>query len=95
MRLLRVSNQNVMAKDVYDGDGYDNKGRDEDDVVSLGANPVVICVYPSTTLQLKMNSACRGQGRTNKSPNIVPLILVGTAFGPGFIVINFMLNVVA
>ena len=93
-----------MAKDAYDGDGSDNKGWDEDNVVSLGANPVVICVHQSMALQLKMNNACWGHGRTNKSPNIVPLILVGTAgvhvrlfcnFGPGFIIINFTPDIVA
>ena len=36
-----------MAKDAYVGDGSDNKGWDEDDVVSLGVNPVVIYVYQS------------------------------------------------
>ena len=65
---------------------------------------MVMCFYQLTTLQLKMNNACQGHGITNKSPNVVPLILLGTAgvhvrlfcnFGPGFIIINFTLDVVA
>ncbi|KAL3778057.1 hypothetical protein ACHAW5_011128 [Stephanodiscus triporus] len=97
MNSLRGSDENVISKEAYDGDGSDDDGREEDDVVSLGANPVVICVDRSTTMQMEMNDACRGRGGATEPPRVVPFISVETAgvharlfcdFGPCFVVID-------
>ncbi|KAL7543014.1 hypothetical protein ACHAXR_012304 [Thalassiosira sp. AJA248-18] len=50
-------------------EGIDDEEQD-DDVVSLGTNPVVVCVDRSITLQLEMNNACRrrdGNGQEGSS----------------------------
>ena len=93
-----------------DNDGQEEEEEEEEDdydddaVLSLGANPVVICVDRSTTTQLEMNDACRG-GRGDRrggdsrppSPRTVPFISVETAgvyarlfcdFGPNFVVVD-------
>ena len=70
----------------------DDEPYNDDVVISLGDHPIVICVDRSTTLQLKMNDACRNRGRS-----VVPFISVETAgvhaklfcdFGPNFVVID-------
>ncbi len=64
--------------------------------MSLGMNPVVVCVDQSTTAQLEMNDACRGYGRSDGEV-VVPFASVETAgvharlfcdFGPDFVVVG-------
>jgi len=86
--------------DLVAGDGDDDDEASSDDeregVVSLGTNPVVVCVDRSTTAQLEMNDACRGYGRSDGAA-VVPFVSVETAgvharlfcdFGPDFVVVD-------
>jgi len=89
LRLLRSDN------DVNGEEDYSDDGRD--DHISLGINPVVVCVDRSITSQLEMNNACRDQERSSFKPHVVPFISVETAgvhakvfcdFGPNFVVVD-------
>eukprot|EP00571_Detonula_confervacea_P000614 CAMPEP_0172319668 /NCGR_PEP_ID=MMETSP1058-20130122/38333_1 /TAXON_ID=83371 /ORGANISM="Detonula confervacea, Strain CCMP 353" /LENGTH=1432 /DNA_ID=CAMNT_0013034763 /DNA_START=69 /DNA_END=4364 /DNA_ORIENTATION=+ len=80
--------------DDVDDDGSDD-GQEEDNIISLGTNPVVVCVDRSITSQLEMNDACRDC--SSSKPRVVPFISVETAgvhaklfcdFGPKFIVVD-------
>ena len=84
------------SEDVEENDASD----DAQDNISLGANPVVVCVDRSITSQIEMNDACRDQECSSSSsqpPRIVPFISVETAgvharlfcdFGPNFVVVD-------
>ena len=69
----------------------DDDEQDDDVAVSFGSKPIVICIDRSTTLQLKVNDACR------EASHVVPFISVETAgvhakifcdFGPKFVVVD-------
>jgi ubiquitin-activating enzyme E1 len=87
MQLLRSENLGGIEDDESD-DGQDN--------ITLGNNPVVVCVDRSITAQLEMNDACRDQG-ANSNARIIPFLAVETAgvhaklfcdFGPKFTVVD-------
>mmetsp|Transcript_13904 Transcript_13904/g.27252 ORF Transcript_13904/g.27252 Transcript_13904/m.27252 type:complete len:1445 (+) Transcript_13904:148-4482(+) len=69
----------------------------EDNQISLGTNPVVVCIDRSMTAQLEMNDACRRHSSTGKEQSYVPFVSVETAgvharlfcdFGPHFVVVD-------
>eukprot|EP00577_Skeletonema_sp_RCC1716_P004352 CAMPEP_0113411772 /NCGR_PEP_ID=MMETSP0013_2-20120614/22462_1 /TAXON_ID=2843 ORGANISM="Skeletonema costatum, Strain 1716" /NCGR_SAMPLE_ID=MMETSP0013_2 /ASSEMBLY_ACC=CAM_ASM_000158 /LENGTH=1402 /DNA_ID=CAMNT_0000298185 /DNA_START=1399 /DNA_END=5607 /DNA_ORIENTATION=- /assembly_acc=CAM_ASM_000158 len=76
----------------------DKGGSEEEDAVSLGTNPVVVCIDRSQSVQLEMNDACRYKCiATGKSEASVPFVSVETAgvhsrvfcdFGPKFVVVD-------
>jgi len=88
-----AGNERDGSDDDDDDDGQEEEEEEDDDdedddaVLSLGANPVVICVDRSTTTQLEMNDACRGgrgdrrggDGRPPSPRGAVPFISVETA----------------
>jgi ubiquitin-activating enzyme E1 len=80
-----------------ESDGTDKRGSEED-AVSLGTNPVVVCIDRSQSMQLEMNDACRYKcAASGKSEASVPFVSVETAgvhsrvfcdFGPKFVVVD-------
>lgn len=90
MHLLQSENSG--ERDDYDesDDGQDN--------VTLGNNPVMVCVDRSISVQLEMNDACRYQlGSTTSKSRIIPFLSVETAgvhakifcdFGPKFTIVD-------
>ena len=77
----------------------DGTDKTEEDTVSLGTNPVVVCIDRSQSVQLEMNDACRykctASGKSEGSS--VPFVSVETAgvhsrvfcdFGPNFVVVD-------
>ncbi|KAL7445941.1 hypothetical protein ACHAXM_011760 [Skeletonema potamos] len=77
----------------------ESDGADKDeDTVSLGTNPVVVCIDRSQSVQLEMNDACRYRcTASGKSEASVPFVSVETAgvhsrvfcdFGPNFVVVD-------
>ena len=91
-----VDKQKIIVED--DEGGFDIEGNDidisddEKESISLGTNPVVVCVDRSISSQLTMNDACRGGGTST-----VPFISVETAgvytklfcdFGSNFVVVD-------
>ncbi|KAL9187802.1 hypothetical protein ACHAXT_006180 [Thalassiosira profunda] len=70
---------------------------DDEDSVSVGTNPVVVCVDRSTAAQLEMNNACRSRECSSSKAGVVPFLSVETAgvhakmfcdFGPNFVVVD-------
>ncbi|KAL7519500.1 hypothetical protein ACHAWX_005472, partial [Stephanocyclus meneghinianus] len=75
------------------GGEWDN---DEERSISLGSNPVVVCIDRSITAMMEMNDACRHKCQVSKSQSI-PFVSVKTAgvysqifcdFGPCFVVVD-------
>jgi len=71
----------------------DEGASEEEDTVTLGTNPVVVCVDRSQSVQLEMNDACRNKTTATS----VPFVSVETAgvhsrvfcdFGPKFVVVD-------
>ncbi|KAL3802952.1 hypothetical protein HJC23_011575 [Cyclotella cryptica] len=88
LELLRSSEEIAQ-----DGGEWDN---DEERTISLGSNPVVVCIDRSISAMLEMNDACRHKFQVSKSPPI-PFVSVKTAgvysqifcdFGPSFVVVD-------
>lgn len=79
-------------------DVAENGGTSEEEPISLGTNPVVVCIDRSQSVQLEMNDACRVKcSSTGKSEDSVPFVSVETAgvhsrvfcdFGPNFVVVD-------
>eukprot|EP00956_Cyclotella_meneghiniana_P020484 scaffold36296_cov115-Cyclotella_meneghiniana.AAC.12 len=68
---------------------------DEEDIITLGSNPVMVCIDRSTSAMLEMNDACRL--RCRKHAQAVPFVSMKTAgvysqifcdFGPSFVVVD-------
>ena len=68
---------------------------DDEESISLGTNPVMVCVDRSTSAMLEINDACRH--RCQKNAPSVPFVSVKTAgvysqlfcdFGPSFVVVD-------
>lgn len=81
----------------HDEDEISDEEEFEDKNISLGVNPVVVCIDRSMTAQLEMNDACRRQSSTGKEQSHVPFISVETAgvharifcdFGSQFVVVD-------
>ena len=78
-------------------DGDNECYEDDEDTVSLGTNPVVVCIDRSQSVQLEMNDACRKCNASGKAQSCVPFVSVETAgvhsrlfcdFGPNFVVVD-------
>ncbi|KAL7437868.1 hypothetical protein ACHAXH_005809 [Discostella pseudostelligera] len=89
MHLLQSENSGERDDDDSD-DGQDN--------VTLGNNPVMVCVDRSISVQVEMNDACRYQlGSTTSKSRIIPFLSVETTgvhakifcdFGPKFTIVD-------
>jgi len=101
-KLLELLNNNSSDdEDEFDMEGNhieesDDEGQENS--ISLGTNPVVVCVDRSITSQLIMNDACRSNSQSSGSGGkVVPFISVETAgvqaklfcdFGEKFVVVD-------
>jgi len=104
-KLLNLLNNNNSSDYVEDEeDRFDMEGNhieesddeEQDNSISLGTNPVVVCVDRSITSQLIMNDACRSKSQSSGG-KVVPFISVETAgvqaklfcdFGETFVVVD-------
>lgn len=68
---------------------------DEEETITLGTNPVMVCIDRSTSGMLEMNDACRRRCRNNA--RTIPFVSMKTAgvysqifcdFGPSFVVVD-------
>jgi len=92
--------KNDAEEEGEEGEGSEEDGEEEGDnhvVVSLGTNPVMVCVDRSLTYQLKMNDACRHHHRDGGQAGTVPFVSIETAgvhaklfcdFGAKFVVVD-------
>jgi ubiquitin-activating enzyme E1 len=77
------------------GENQDDEDWDDENTVSLGSNPVMVCIDRSVASMLEVNDACRFRCQTDSQS--VPFVSVKTAgvysqlfcdFGPSFVVVD-------